>query len=521
MQNNNPPTVTARPSAVALNEQILVSSMFTVFDPDPGAVVAYYEIRDNSPGGGFFERDGLIQNSNEWIRILPSELPVFTYRGDSLAGTETFSVRVSDGLFLSNESLANVTSGNSSPVVTATDGRVNPLQSKRIDNQFFVSDADGDSIIEYIFVDENLGADSGYFTLRGDRIFAQQFTVIAGDLPDLDFVGGNFGVQIDPIRIQAFDGFSYSENASFTMLTSTAPVVDAIPITVLTDQRRSVLSMFDVSDLDGDDVVFYKFADYNPNVGGGYFEYDGMRMDSATWFNVPAAEVGTVFYVGAETAPQEERVGFQVYDGFAFSNIDDAVVRTIEQPNVSATRPVTVQANQYLNFATGTVNNQPGIISGFDPFLSFGEGTERFEFIDLRINSDGGYFKFMGAQIPSATWFTVELDELPMLEYRGGIVGPQSEGIRARAFANGVWSPVTEFSLGTLENLFAPELTLFDVSGRLGTSINLEAMFTWSDGDGDALQRFGVFDTGEDPGKRLFLRQRCRTRCSYLDHSGL
>ena len=141
---------------------------------------------------------------------------------------------------------------------------------------------------------------------------------------------------------------------------------------------------------------FYKFADFNPNEGGGYFEVDGMRMPSATWFNVDAADVGTVFYVGAETAPQAERVGFQVYDGFQFSNISSEFVRTIERPFVSATRPVTVQANQYLNFATGIVSNQPGIVEGSDPFLNFGEGTERFEFIDLRANSDGGYFVFHG-----------------------------------------------------------------------------------------------------------------------------
>lgn len=511
MQNTNPPNVTARPSAVALNEQILVSSMFTVFDADPDSQIAFYEIRDNGVGGGFFEMNGAPQNSGEWITILPSELSIFTYRGGSEAGLETFSVRVNDGLFTSNEALATVTSGNSSPVVTASDGRANPRQPRRIDNQFSVADADGDSIVEYVFFDQNLAANSGYFTLRGGRIFAQEFTVPAGDLPDLEFVGGDVNepgsptpvVRVDPIRVQAFDGFSYSANANFTMFTTTPPEVEALPVTVLTGQRRPALSMFDVSDFDGDTIDFYKFADYNPNAGGGYFEYDGMRMPSATWFNVPAAEVGTVFYVGADT-PQAERVGFQVYDGFQFSNIDDAFVRTLERPTVSATRPVTVQANQYLNFATGTVNNEPGIVSGSDPFLNFSEGTERFEFIDLRINSDGGYFKFMGAQIPSATWFTVELDELHLLEYRGGVVGPQSEGIRARAFSNGVWSPVSEFSLATLENQFAPELTLFDVNSRLGTSIALEAMFTWSDGDGDALQRFGVFDTGADPESGYF-----------------
>ena len=51
----------------------------------------------------------------------------------------------------------------------------------------------------------------------------QQFTVVAGDLPDLEFRGADAGIQIDPIRVQAFDGFSYSEEASFTMFTTTAP----------------------------------------------------------------------------------------------------------------------------------------------------------------------------------------------------------------------------------------------------------------------------------------------------------
>ncbi len=418
MQNSNPPTVTARPSAVGLNEQILVSSMFSVFDPDINSEIVYYEVRDNGPAGGYFERNGTRIDSNQWIRITPTELSLFTYRGDDIEGTETFSVRVNDGLFLSNESLATITSGNSSPVVTASDGRVNPRQSKRIDGQFSVADADGDAIIEYIFTDENANANSGFFTLRGARVAGQRFTVVAGDLPDLEFRGADAGIQIDPIRVQAFDGFSYSEEASFTMFTTTAPVVTANPNVVLTDQRRSALSMFDVTDLDGDAVQFYKFADFNPNEGGGYFEVGGMRMPSATWFNVDAADVGSVFYVGAETAPQAERVGFQVFDGFQFSNISSEFVRTIERPFVSATRPVTVQANQYLNFSTGIVSNQPGVVDGSDPFLNFGEGTEKFEFIDLRANSDGGYFVFQGARVPSATWFSVDIADLPLLEYQ-------------------------------------------------------------------------------------------------------
>ncbi len=56
---------------------------------------------------------------------------------------------------------------------------------------------------------------------------------------------------------------------------------------------------------------------------------------------------------------------------------------------------------------------------------------------------------------------------------------------------------------------------MVDVKGRLGTSIALEAMFSWSDGDNDLLQRFGVFDTGSDPESGYFtvngVRQDART----------
>ena len=62
---------------------------FRCLIPTSIAEVVYYEIRDNGPAGGYFERNGSVAiDSNRMDSDLsPSELSIFTYRGDDIEGT--------------------------------------------------------------------------------------------------------------------------------------------------------------------------------------------------------------------------------------------------------------------------------------------------------------------------------------------------------------------------------------------------------------------------------------------------
>ena len=497
MQNTNPPLVQTEPNVVGINDTIQFSALFSVSDPDPMSEVTLYRFRDNGSGGGNFEINGIRQATNTWIEITAAQLAAVTYRGGPVKASETFSVQVYDGLFFSNVGNGTITSGNTSPVLTASAGRVAPFEFQRIDEQFNITDLDSDSAVRYQLIDRTTNADGGHFNLRRQRIASgQYFTVEAGDMPNLEYRGGEFGRQTEIVSVRVFDGFSWSDEVSFVMATTVESIITVSDLTVLTDQRRPAFSMFTVSDEDNDPVFAYNFIDRRINADGGFFELNGVRLQSGKWFTVLATEISNLSYVGGSTGPQFESIGVQVYDGFEFSDVFNFEVKTTLRPIVSVTGNVGVQADQFLNFSTGATANTVDGVGTPNSFLSYSDDIEKFLFIDRRLNSNGGHFLLNGAPIPSARYFTVDIAEIGNLVYKGGDFGPQDETISVQAFSNGVWSAETSFQVNTLKNTFRPTLNLGNVKAKLNTSLALEGLFTWADQDGDLLQSFGIFDTG-------------------------
>ena len=140
------PTVTALPTAAPLNSSIDLLDMIRVEDPDFGASVATYQIRDNGVGGGSFVLNGQELAPNVFHDVADFQLGGLSYETSSVESRETFTVRVIDGSDnISNTSTSIVTSGNSASVVTAVDGRVLPLEIVSLADFISVSDIDGDT----------------------------------------------------------------------------------------------------------------------------------------------------------------------------------------------------------------------------------------------------------------------------------------------------------------------------------------------------------------------------------------
>ena len=119
-------------------------------------------------------------------------------------------------------------------------------------------------------------------------------------------------------------------------------------------------------------------------------------------------------------------------------------------------------------------------------------------FLDRQANLNGGHFLLNGVRLPSASFFSVTPDQLINLEYRGGTFGPQTENLSVIGFSNnGQSSEQVDFQIFTLQNQFRPEVELASASGRLGQTIQLSGLINFSDQDGDALDSFSFFDTGD------------------------
>jgi hypothetical protein len=510
MDNTNPPVVTARPSVVPILERINLSDMFTVTDRDLDFRITRYRFRDNGVGGGNFLLGEQIVQANAFTEIAASQFPSVSYRGGTSFGTETFTVQAYDGRFWSNFSTNSITTGNVSPELTTRPGRVSANDRIRIDQFISYADGDNDPAVRYMIVDRNNNFGGGNFVDdTGARIQARWFTVEARDLPRLFYEGADNGTETETISVQVWDGFSWSPQADFTMSTTTEPIVNPTTEAVLVDQRRSAVAFFTTQDNDNDPIFSYTVADYRINPDGGYWEFKGDRMPSAQFFTVLATELNQLFYVGGSTGPQSEVVGVQVFDGFQFSEITNFEIRTVTAPEVSG-RDIEVQRGHFINMATGQTKNElNGELSPTgNPILDFmdadGDEIESFLFNDLSMNSNGGHFVFKDNRIESAKFFRVQANELDQLFYRAGEFGPQAENIRVIAFSNGVSSEQATFNAATLQNQFAPDLQMFNVTARAGVLQQLSGFFTVADRDLDAIETFSFFDTGDDPNSGFF-----------------
>ncbi|MEL7496933.1 MAG: M10 family metallopeptidase [Planctomycetota bacterium] len=519
MDNLNPPVVSTQPNVVGLSEFLRFTEMFTVTDPDPDSQILRMQFRDNRIGGGNFVVGGVVQEANVWHEVSIEQAGSVRYQGAPFFNRESFSVRVFDGEFWSNTAYGGLTSGNARPELAGIDGRVGANDSLPVAPLLQYTDGDNDALQRLFIVDRKIGTNGGQFRL-GDQLMPQGewFQVEAAELSSLFYEGATQGRDVERISAMAFDGFSWSEVADFNIATTAETVIQPNPQQVLIGDRRPAREFFSTIDADGDNVTHVIAVDYRFNANGGYWEYQGERMPSAEWFVVPIQFIDQLYYVGGAVGPQTENVGFQVYDGFEFSRITNVQVDTVVPPMVDG-RDAEVQSNHYLNIATGGVANVSGTKPVGQPILDYvdadGDLIEEFMFVERQFNSNGGHFIFRGDRLPPATWFRVSADELDELEYRGGEFGPQTETISVRVFANGVWSEMDSFQIGTLQNLFAPELNLVNAQGRLGTTFTLESLFTWSDADGDLPAFFRLFDTGDAAGSNYFsvngVRQPART----------
>ena len=509
-----PPTIRLQPTVVDINGSILVSSFFSAFDTD-GDPITLYEFRDDGIGGGFFELNGTRQDPNEFFDVLPSQLGQLVYRGGPAVRTEAISVKVSDNLTTSNVRVTNVTTGNSRPVVNARNFRVKTGQQVRIDNFFGVTDADGDGIVQYGFVDRSDGFASGQFFLDGvAQAQANFFFVPARDLSKVTYAAGTVGRRTERVGVMAFDGFSFSQVGEFSATTSAKPVISAGAVNeVLVDERVAASQIFQVNDADGDSIQHYFVVDRSNSVGGGFWEFKGQRQQQARFFRVEQSELDQLFYVGAASSPQVENIGLIAFDGFELSETTDLPVRTVSRPSVSG--PSVIVSPNGVEF---NVNVEVPASELFNATDADGDPIQRYLLVDRSFNDAGGFFRVNGERQRSGRFFSVSAEEFANTTYVGGRFGLQTENIGIQVLAGGQFSDIIDVAVSTLPNLNAPVPQFVGIRAPVNTTVKAAELFDFTDVEGNPVLRFGFFDNGVDGG--FFYRRRNSTGSSRVDHPG-
>ena len=110
-------------------------------------------------------------------------------------------------------------------VTLKDDFRVLPLELVSIGDLLSIQDIDGDTPVTVGFLDRRNNAGGGQFQVQGADVPQAQWTFYNfGELDDVLYQGANSG-ESEVISVLVFDGFSFSEEFSFTVTTLAPPVI--------------------------------------------------------------------------------------------------------------------------------------------------------------------------------------------------------------------------------------------------------------------------------------------------------
>lgn len=273
------------------------------------------------------------------------------------------------------------------------------------------------------------------------------------------------------------------------------PSVDAKEKVVEVGNHLPFHTMFDYFDIDGNDILKYRFRD-NSSIGyGSYFSISGVRQADNQWIEIDAPYLYEVKY-HASALQFSESFSVQIYDG-QWSNVDSAVVHTVTANNFAPV--VTGSAGNVLETEVVDIRNYFSVTDQ-DANSHF----TQYYLVDRRVNQNGGHFVFQGQRLASAQWFVVAADEMDDLQYVGGGFGTQTENIGVRAFDGKYWSSTVDFAMTTDPNAFRPVAQAFAADTAPGAVLGAASLFGWSDQDGNTAKQYRFYETGPDPSSGHF-----------------
>jgi hypothetical protein len=211
------------------------SSLFVVTDPDDANMVKY-RFFDSELGTGRFQLNGVDQVQRHNLEIDAADLPNLTYLTGA-ADKEQIWVQAFDGTAWSqwkSFEARSITYGvsfnfggsggdlliidpNHPPVAAATSTSANAGSAVAVGNLVSATDADGDAITKWAFLDTTTGR--GAFSVGGvTQPDNQRIEVMATQLSSVQFLAGNT-TGFNRLQVAAFDGTEWSDWKPFIINT--------------------------------------------------------------------------------------------------------------------------------------------------------------------------------------------------------------------------------------------------------------------------------------------------------------
>jgi hypothetical protein len=161
--------------------------------------------------------------SGQYFLVPAAQLSQVSFVAGAPGSIDSLAMNVFDGTDWGTGATLHISVGaNHAPVVSASDVTATKGQAIAASNLFSVTDADGDQMNTYAFIDNTSGASSGHFVFNGvTEPSGQYFLVPQAQLSQVSFVAGAPG-SIDSLAMNVFDGTDWGTGAALNVIAASA-----------------------------------------------------------------------------------------------------------------------------------------------------------------------------------------------------------------------------------------------------------------------------------------------------------
>ncbi|WP_283848560.1 M10 family metallopeptidase [Bradyrhizobium sp. SRL28] len=483
-----PPVVAAANFTATRNQNIAVTSLFSVSDAD-GDAITKYQFWDSTsdPSSGHFVVGGVAQGTNQNIDVTSAQLSATSFQSGS--GSDDLWVRAFDGTSWSTWKEFYVNAPiNQVPVVAAANFTATHNQNIAVTSLFSVSDADGDAITKYQFWDSTSDPSSGHFVVGGvAQGTNQNIDVTSAQLSSTSFQSGSGS---DDLWVRAFDGVAWSTWKEFYVNApiNQVPVAAAANFTAMHNQNIAVTSLFSVSDADGDAITRYQFWDSTSDPASGHFVVGGVAQGTNQNVDVTSAQLSATSF---QSGSGSDDLWVRAFDGTSWSTWKEFYVNApINQVPVAAA----------ANF-TATHNQNIAVTSLFSVSDADGDAITKYQFWDSTSDPASGHFVVGGVAQGTNQNIDVTSAQLSATSFQSG---SGSDDLWVRAFDGTTWSTWKEFYVNAPINQ-VPVAAAANFAAMHNQNIAVTSLFSVSDADGDAITKYQFWDSTSDPSSGHFV----------------
>lgn len=508
-----PPVIEYAFPKVGIAQDIAVSSLFTVRDPELASIQRYrITDRTSATTSGYLTFNGVKVASGTLLEVSAADLNRIRYVGGAIdKAFDEILVQAYDGKNWSDAVpvlVSTSTTANQAPVVTVKPTRIGLNASVTLSTIVTATDADKDAIKYWRITDKNDDPTSAALYLGNTRLTqGATVTLTAEQFATARIVGGA-AENSDEFLIEAYDGVSASPPTSLVVTTAPpnrVPLVQvresAIIVTLsqdgstVVDDKTLLSTLYDVKDPDGDTIIRYQFFDSGVAATSAYIQVNGSRTPAAQIIDVLPEQLSTVYAVAGRDASgniiygSNELFWVRAFDGIGWSDWQSFNI-TVNNPDPAPEITLSKTVVQLRSGLTGTENYLQLL-----PLLTFSEtNITRLRITDLSTGHDSASIYLGNVQVKQGETIEVTADKFALIYLvAGNDIG--SDQFLIEAYDGKQFGPAVTMTVRTRDNNLLPKVETTDAAVmRNGAALPVGPLVKATDADGDTVEKYQFFD---------------------------